>query len=74
VVSIPTASFAEMQLENLAVRDRFLLRATLGLSYETTGTGFAFSSQTTYLKKRIYLRLVAKNKPGQMAGLEGVFK
>lgn len=42
VVSIPTAAFAEMQLENLAVRDRFLLRATLGLRYETTGDQLRF--------------------------------
>lgn len=42
VVSIPTAAFAEMQLENLAVRDRFLFRATLGLRYETTGDQLRF--------------------------------
>jgi len=42
VVSIPTAAFAEMQLENLAVRDRFLLRATLGLRFETTGDQLRF--------------------------------
>lgn len=42
VVSIPTAAFAEMQLENLAVRDRFLLRATLNLRYETTADQLRF--------------------------------
>ncbi len=42
VVSIPTAVFADMQLENLAVRDRFLLRFSLGLRYETTGDQLRF--------------------------------
>ncbi len=42
VVSIPTSVFADMQLENLAVRDRFLLRFSLGLRYETTGDQLRF--------------------------------
>lgn len=36
VVSIPNGEFASMQLENFTVRDRVLLRTTLGLRYETT--------------------------------------
>ncbi len=37
VVSLPTSVFADMPLENLAVRDRFLMQFSLGLRYETTG-------------------------------------
>jgi MscS family membrane protein len=36
VVSVPNAEFAALQIENFAVRDRILLRATIGLRYETT--------------------------------------
>lgn len=36
IVSIPNSEFANLQLENLAKRDRMLLRITLQLRYETT--------------------------------------
>ena len=36
VVTVPNATFAKMQLENLSERDRILLREILGLRYETT--------------------------------------
>lgn len=36
VVSVPNADFAKMQLENLAKRDRILLKEKLRLQYETT--------------------------------------
>ena len=36
VVTVPNATFAKMQLENLSERDRILLRENLGLRYETT--------------------------------------
>jgi MscS family membrane protein len=36
VVAIPNAEFSNLRLENYAERDRILLRATLGLRYETT--------------------------------------
>jgi MscS family membrane protein len=37
VVTVPNASFAKMQLENLTERDRVLLREEICLRYETTG-------------------------------------
>ena len=36
IVTVPNADFARMQLENLAERDRVLLREDLRLGYETT--------------------------------------
>jgi len=36
IVTIPNADFAKLQLENLAERDRVLLRETLRLRYETS--------------------------------------
>lgn len=36
LVSIPNSEFSNMQLENYAQRDRFLLQSTLQLRYETT--------------------------------------
>jgi len=36
VVTVPNAQFAATQLENFAWRDRFLLKTTIGLRYETT--------------------------------------
>ncbi len=36
IVTVPNADFAKLQLENLAERDRVLLRETLRLRYETT--------------------------------------
>jgi MscS family membrane protein len=36
LVTIPNAEFSSMQIENFARRDRMLVRATLGLRYETT--------------------------------------
>ena len=36
LLSRPAAEFAALQIENFAVRDRILLRATIGLRYETT--------------------------------------
>jgi MscS family membrane protein len=36
VVTIPNATFAKMELENLSGRDRILLRETIRLRYETT--------------------------------------
>lgn len=36
VVSVPNATFASMELENFAKRDRIWFRAQLGLRYETT--------------------------------------
>ncbi len=36
IVTVPNADFAKLQLENLADRDRVLLRETLRLRYETT--------------------------------------
>ena len=36
LVSIPNSEFSNMQLENYAMRDRFLLRTILQLRYETT--------------------------------------
>ncbi len=36
VVTVPNATFAKMQLENLSERDRILLRENLGLRHETT--------------------------------------
>lgn len=36
VITIPNADFSALQLENLAERDRILLRVMLGLRYETT--------------------------------------
>jgi len=36
VTTIPNADFAKLQLINLTVRDRMLLRTTIGLRYETT--------------------------------------
>jgi MscS family membrane protein len=37
LVTIPNASFAKMQLENLSGRDRILMRERVRLRYETTG-------------------------------------
>ena len=36
VTTIPNADFAKLQLINLTLRDRMLLRTTIGLRYETT--------------------------------------
>jgi small-conductance mechanosensitive channel len=36
VVSLPNSEFANLQLENFALRDRILLRTTIQLRYETT--------------------------------------
>ena len=36
IVTIPNAEFSQMQLDNLAARDQRLLKAVLGLRYETT--------------------------------------
>jgi MscS family membrane protein len=36
VVSVPNAEFAQMQLENYTVRDKFLFTTTLGLGLEST--------------------------------------
>jgi MscS family membrane protein len=36
VVTVPNAEFSKMELENLNLRDRMLLRTTIGLRYETT--------------------------------------
>lgn len=42
VVTVPNAEFANLQLENFARRDRMLVRATLGLRYETTDDQLRF--------------------------------
>jgi MscS family membrane protein len=36
VITVPNSEFAEIQLENMSLRDRILLSANLGLRYETT--------------------------------------
>ena len=36
VITVPNAEFAEVQLENMSLRDRMRLNAVLGLRYETT--------------------------------------
>ena len=36
IVTIPNSEFSQLQLENLSIRERTLMRATLALRYETT--------------------------------------
>jgi MscS family membrane protein len=36
IITVPNSEFAEVQLENMSMRDRIRLVATLGLRYETT--------------------------------------
>ncbi|RYD39775.1 MAG: mechanosensitive ion channel family protein [Verrucomicrobiaceae bacterium] len=40
IVTIPNSKLAEMQIENVSARDRILLKATIGLKYETTPAQF----------------------------------
>ncbi|RYD21562.1 MAG: mechanosensitive ion channel family protein [Verrucomicrobiaceae bacterium] len=40
IVTIPNSKLAEMQIENVSARDRILLKATIGLKYETTPVQF----------------------------------
>jgi MscS family membrane protein len=40
IVTIPNSKLAEMQIENVSARDRVLLKALIGLKYETTPTEF----------------------------------
>ncbi|HXV77210.1 MAG TPA: mechanosensitive ion channel family protein [Candidatus Polarisedimenticolaceae bacterium] len=42
LVSIPNSRFAELELENYAMRDRIWLSATIGLRYETSGDQLRF--------------------------------
>ncbi|RYD45730.1 MAG: mechanosensitive ion channel family protein, partial [Verrucomicrobiaceae bacterium] len=40
IVTIPNSKLAEMQIENISARDRILLKAIIGLDYETTPAEF----------------------------------
>jgi MscS family membrane protein len=40
ILTIPNSKLAEMQIENISARDRILLKATIGLKYETTPAEF----------------------------------
>lgn len=40
ILTIPNSKLAEMQIENVSARDRILLKATIGLKYETTPAEF----------------------------------
>ncbi len=42
LISMPTQQFADMQLENLAARDRLLLKFVIGVRYETTAEQLRF--------------------------------
>jgi small-conductance mechanosensitive channel len=56
LVSIPNTVFADMQLENFSMRDRILLRTTIGLRYETT------ADQLRYVLSEIRRLLIAHPK------------
>ena len=64
IVTIPNGEFSSSKIENFATRDRFLLRSTFGLRYETT------PDQMRYLlveiRKTLYAHPMVNNDPARV--------
>lgn len=64
VVTIPNGEFSSSKIENFAPRDRFLMRSTFGLRYETTPDQMRFL--LVEIRKLLYSHPMVNNDPARV--------
>lgn len=64
IVTIPNGEFSSSKIENFAPRDRFLMRSTFGLRYETTPDQMRFL--LVEIRKLLYAHPMVNNDPARV--------